>query len=563
MGATPEAGSIHLNARRALEHGGTLPKDAGHRVTLTRDSTVVCDLDNDYQYGQVTSGAWRLAGTLEIRFSGPCEPHEAAVFTLFGPGVQSLEGRFDKVVVPVGWLYDLDYDPAAKTVTLRNLRPNRAPAFPGAEGFGKYAIGGRGGKLFEVTNLNDSGPGSLRKAVGAEGPRIVVFRISGTIPLKSPLKIKNPFITIAGQSAPGDGICLKGYPLSVEAPHTIVRYIHSRPGDVEHREMDGLGGGRPARYVIVDHCSASWSTDETLSFVNIPNMTLQWCLSAESLSKSVHHKGPHGYGGIWAGAYGVSCHHNILAHHTSRNPRIRGHETPGLVDVRNNVIYNWGFQSAYGGELHSINWVNNYYKSGPATKENVKRRIFDVGSSNTRIFLAGNRVLGYPEISADNWAGGIDYGKKETTAGPVPSQTTCRVDTPFLVAPVVTHTADAAYELVLQSAGCSLQRDPLDTRIIEEIRTGTAHYGATWNGGGKGIIDSQADVGGWPVLRSLPAPADADHDGMPDAWEIAHGLNSTNAADGIQDRDGDGYTNVEEYLNSLAPAGSGSVTVKK
>jgi hypothetical protein len=193
------------------------------------------------------------------------------------------------------------------------LRPNRAPAFPGAEGFGKYTIGGRGGKVFEVTNLNDSGPGSLREAVGAQGPRIVVFRVSGTIALKSPLKIKNPFITIAGQTAPGDGICLKGYPLAVEAPQTVVRYLRSRPGDIEHKETDGLGGGRPARYVIVDHCSASWSTDETFSFVNIPNLTLQWCLSAESFSKSMHHKGAHGYGGIWAGAYGVTSHHNILA----------------------------------------------------------------------------------------------------------------------------------------------------------------------------------------------------------------------------------------------------------
>lgn len=501
---------------------------------------------NDHQVlNPINSGRWRLSGVLEVKFIGRIEPHENSVLPLFGTGVEAIQGRFDHVILPDGWRYDLKYDDKAHTVTLSNLRPNRAPAFPGAEGFGKYTIGGRGGKVIEVTNLNDSGPGSFRAACMAEGPRTVVFRVSGTIPLESELKIKNPYLTIAGQTASGDGICIKNYQVNFDTQHMIIRYLRFRPGDEKGKEQDGFGGN--GDHIIIDHCSVSWGMDETLSINKASNLTVQWCLVSESLTKSLHHKGAHGYGGLWGGP-GGSFHHNILAHHTSRNPRASGNAESGLLDYRNNVVYNWGFNSAYGGELWPRNWINNYYKYGPATSENVRRRIFLQKDPRGKMYAAGNFVWGFPAISADNWKGGIDFAPDGEA-----TEATLRVDQPYVAAPVKIQSAEAAHELVLAQAGCSLSRDSVDRRIIEEIRTGTAKFGETYGGGGKGIIDSQKAVGGWPELRSQPAPADTDHDGMPDEWEKKNGLNLNNISDGAVDTNGDGYTNVEEYLSSLTP----------
>jgi hypothetical protein len=397
-----------------------------------------------------------------------------------------------------------------------------------------------------VTNLNDRGPGSFRAACEASGPRTVVFRVSGTIPLESPLKITHPYITIAGQTAPGDGICVKNYQVAFDTHHVIVRYLRFRPGDERRKEQDGFGGN--GDHILIDHCSVSWGMDETLSINKASNVTVQWCLVSESLTRSYHKKGAHGYGGLWGGP-GGSFHHNILAHHTSRTPRASGNAASGLLDFRNNVIYNWGFNSAYGGELWPRNWVNNYYKFGPATGATVRRRIFVQKDPRGKMYAAGNYVWGYPAISADNWAGGIDFAP-DGAATPA----TLRVDRPFVVAPVETQPAEAAFEAALARAGCSLARDAVDRRIVHEIRTGTATHGETYGGGGKGIIDSQAAVGGWPELRSAPAPADADRDGMPDAWERAHGLDPNDPADAARDSVGDGYTNLERYLNSLVPA---------
>ena len=516
------------------------------RFSLTSESILTFTLSGDHVLASVDGGRWQLGGTLKIEFAGRYEPHESAVFPLFTPGAKSLDGRFDRVVLPPGWRYELEYDDEAKTVTLRNLRPDRAPAFPGAEGFGKYTIGGRGGKVYEVTNLNDSGHGSLRWACEAAEPRIVVFRTSGTIALKSKLQIKNPYITIAGQTAPGDGICLRDYMMEFETDHVIIRYMRFRLGDVSGQESDSFGG--KGHYAIIDHCSASWSVDETFSINKASNLTVQWCMVTESLHNSIHKKGKHGYGGLWGGP-GGSWHHNILAHHASRNPRASGNEESGLMDFRNNVIYNWGFNSAYGGEGWPRNWINNYYKYGPGTNENVRSRIFVQQYPNSKMYAVSNFIWGYPEISADNWNGGIDF---QTDRGA--SMATLRVHEPFVVAPVRTQEATEAYELVLKNAGASLARDAVDKRIIYEIRTGTATYGKTWRGGSKGIINSQSTVGGWPALASAPAPKDTDHDGMPDAWERAHELDAGNPADGSEDRDSDGYTNAEEYLNSLVPS---------
>ena len=240
-------------------------------------------------------------------------------------------------------------------------------AFPGAEGYGKWTTGGRGGRVLTVTNLNDSGEGSFRDAVEQMGPRIVVFAVDGTIELKSPLRVNNDSITIAGQSAPGDGICLKDYPLVVNASNVIIRYIRVRVGDLNNLDSDGLGGGRYGqKNVILDHLSVSWSIDECLSIYKTENLTVQWCLVTHSLNTSVHTKGSHGFGGIWGG-YKASFHHNLLANHASRNPRFASVDGTKWVDYRNNVVYNWGFKTAYGGGHHAeINMVNNYYKPGPA-----------------------------------------------------------------------------------------------------------------------------------------------------------------------------------------------------
>lgn len=515
--------------------------DAGWQTTGAR---TVFEVTDSEVVKPVTSGKWRLSGTLEVKFSGRVLPHENSVLKLFGPGLEAIEGRFDKVVLPDGWFHDLKYDEKTKTVTLSNLRPNRAPAFPGAEGFGKYATGGRGGKVIEVTNLNDSGPGSFRAACLATGPRTIVFRVSGTIPLESELKIRNGDLTIAGQTAPGDGICIKNYQVNFDITNMIMRYLRFRPGDEKGKEQDAFGG--KGDRMIFDHCTASWGVDETFSINKGANTTVQWCLVSESLTKSIHKKGSHGYGGLWGGP-GGSWHHNILAHHTSRNPRASGNVESGLMDYRNNVIYNWGFNSAYGGEMWPRNWVNNYYKYGPATSENVQRRIFLQKDARGKMFLSGNFVWGFPEVSAENWKG-VDFQPDGDA-----TLATLRVNEPFVVAPVETQSAEKAFELVLAGAGCSLSRDAVDARIANEIRTGTAKHGNRYGGGGKGIIDSQTEVGGWPELRSKPAPPDSDHDGMPDEWEKQHKFDPQNAADGALDSNQNGYTNLEEYLNSLVP----------
>lgn len=415
-------------------------------------------------------------------------------------------------------------------------------AFPGAEGFGRFTSGGRGGNVYEVTNLNDSGPGSLRAAIEVRGPRTVVFRVSGTIALKSELRIENGDLTIAGQTAPGDGICIRDYPLSIYADNIIIRYLRVRLGDV-HKLSEDAAGGYFQKDIIIDHCSFSWGIDEVLTIRDNRNSTVQWCIISESLHHSYHHKGDHGYGGIWGGM-GASFHHNLFAHHASRNPRFsgsryHGHPEKELVDYRNNVIYNWGFNSAYGGEAGQQNLIANYYKYGPATKH--KDRIVEPWDSLGHWYVSGNFVYGFPQISADNWAGGVQG--KFSAAG--------RVDAPFPAAPVATQSAEEAYELVLANAGAVLpKRDPVDRRVIQEVRSGTATYGGKW-GNGLGIIDSQNEVGGWPALHAAPAPQDDDHDGMPDAWETENGLNPADPADRNGDRNGDGYTNLENYLNEL------------
>lgn len=439
-------------------------------------------------------------------------------------------------------------------------------AFLTAEGYGKYTKGGRGGVVFDVTNLNDSGEGSLRAAVEASCPRTVVFRVSGNIELESPIRIKNPYITIAGQTAPGDGICLKNHPLSIDADEVIIRYIRVRPGDVSGNDYDAVSG-RFVKNVIVDHVSASWSIDECMSIYQCDSITVQWCIISESLSGSNHKKGSHGFGGIWGSNYS-SYHHNLLAHHSSRNPRFAS--GCGYTDYRNNVIYNWGYNSCYGGEKEQrgrpqfnfteINMVANYYKPGPATEPGeVTWRIaspsFRPGENmHGKWYIAENIMEGNADVSANNWNGGVQ------TKNDSLSHIELKQEKPWPSMQINQQTANVAFNLVLKNAGANLpKRDAIDNRIIDEAQNGYASYeGKTYKQRKKvadttvlcGIIDSQNDVGGWPELKSAPAPLDSDHDGMPDYWEKENNLDIYNT----EDRNtitNDGYTMLEKYLNSL------------
>jgi hypothetical protein len=432
-------------------------------------------------------------------------------------------------------------------------------AFPGAEGFGRFATGGRGGKVIEVTNLNDQGAGSLRAAITTSGPRTIVFRVSGTIVLKSYLKISKGDLTIAGQTAPGDGICLRNYTFRSEADNVIIRYIRSRLGDSTKLADDAFSGNGSTshifRKIIIDHCSISWALDENASWYDNAEFTMQWCYITESLYHSYHPKGDHGYGGMWGG-WRASFHHNLLAHNSSRNPRFNGSRYTGqpdseIVDFRNNVIYNWAFNSAYGGEAGNHNIVGNYYKYGPGTNaSSVRGRIIEPYDTASNWHIADNYVWGYDNTTANNW-----LGVQGTYAA---YQNTKQHVMPFPYDSVITNTSAEAYELVLSKGGCNFpKRDTLDSRIANEARTQTATYGGAW-GANRGIIDSQDQVGGWPELNSLPAPADSDHDGIPDDWENDHGLNPADSLDGAIIT-GDGYSKLEHYLNSLVEGNTTAV----
>jgi len=439
-------------------------------------------------------------------------------------------------------------------------------AFPGAEGYGKYTIGGRGGKVYEVTNLNDSGTGSLRAAVEASGPRTVVFRVSGTINLTRELKISNPYITIAGQTAPGDGICLRKYPLVIAANQIIVRYLRVRFGSESGVDADAVSG-RYVKNVILDHVSASWSVDETMSIYHCDSVTVQWCMVSESMYNSNHVKGAHGFGGI-AGSNYSTYHHNLFAHHSSRNPRIAS--GCGYFDYRNNVVYNWGYNSCYGGEQQqvgdakrvftTVNLVANYYKPGPATKPgNTTYRIVnpsyrDVKTDYGKWYIAGNYMAGNAAVTVNNWNGGVQ------PQGGNADSIHLKLSSPWSAMAINQQVAEEAYCSVLDDVGATLpKRDAVDVRIINNTRNGDATYeGTTYKQNQSvpnktkicGIIDTEQDVGGWPELKSATAPVDTDHDGMPDDWEKVDGLDPNNANDGKLFGN-DGYTNLEKYLNSI------------
>ena len=434
--------------------------------------------------------------------------------------------------------------------------PAQTPAFPGAEGAGMFTTGGRGGKVLYVTSLEDNDSvGTLRWAIRKKGPRTILFNVSGVIQLKSPLFINNGDVTIAGQSAPGDGICISNHETIISADNVIVRYLRFRLGDGAKEAIDAFSG-KGQKNIIIDHCSMSWSVDECSSFYDNENFTMQWCLIAESLRNSAHVKGEHGYGGIWGGK-NVTFHHNLLVSHDSRNPRFCGSRysnQPELekVDFRNNVIFNWGANNAYAAEGGSYNLVNNYYKPGPASKTNKYfiNPYADDGKNHQpagifgRFYLKGNVMEGNPAITKNN-VSGVKMGSNFAELAPNVTLNELISNTEFSIPKPKTQSAKKAYQSVLKNAGCSSVRDVLDMRYVNETRTGTFTYKGS-KGSTNGLIDSQNDVGGWPEYISLPAPKDTNHDGIPDGWleKKYPGKNAT-------DVDKNGYTYLEIYLNEL------------
>lgn len=442
----------------------------------------------------------------------------------------------------------------------------RQLAFPSAEGYGRFARGGRGGRVIAVTTLEDYNSqagepvieGSLRKAVEEEkGPRIIIFRVGGTIFLKNNLSIPpdGGDVYVAGQTAPGDGICLTRYSFGMN--HTtdaIVRFIRTRVGDYAQRPLDGMGMAG-CDHCIIDHCSISWSLDEGHSSRRAKNITFSRNIISEALNHSYHY-GRHSFAASISGHIG-SYHHNLLAHCAGRNWSLAGGLEPngqyaGYCDIRNNVVYNWRHRTTDGG-VFRCNFVNNLYLPGPASTHFLLMRPDgdQMGTGNPQMFyIVGNKMEGYPQYDADNWAGVSPNYAKESEI---------RSDEPFFPSCVRTHPTEELLENVLEDVGATRPRwDAIDRRIIREVRERTFAYRGSKDNL-PGIIDSQEDVGGYPILQGGPVPPDSDHDGLPDWWEIIHHLNPHSPAGDFSDSNGDpekdGYTNLEDYLEYLAGGG--------
>jgi pectate lyase len=423
------------------------------------------------------------------------------------------------------------------------------PVFPGAEGFGTQTIAGRGGKVIEVTSLADTGPGTLRSALDDPAPRIIVFRVAGTIELEEVLPVAHPYVTIAGQTAPGDGICLKNAGLVITTHDVLIQHIRVRPGNegsVEPDDNDAIsilgrhGDVDGAFNVVLDHVSASWGEDETVStWYGAHDITISWSIVSEALNRSRHRKETHSAGLlIGDSSYHISVHHTLLAHNDFRNPLI---SEGGTHDIVNNVIYNWGVLPAEITDHDSntfLNFVGNDFLPGPSTVPGPFEILFNEGHPS--IYVAGNLGPHRPDPAMDEWAlVGFGYGAE----GVAPE--TYRRLTRFVTYPITASSAAVAREEVLAEAGATApQRDPVDRRVVDEVRTGTG-----------AIIDSPSQVGGYPALARGTAPVDSDRDGMADDWEQEIGLDPEDPSDGNGDLDGDGYTNVEEYLHLLSSRG--------
>ena len=469
-----------------------------------------------------------------------------------------------------------------------DLPQAKIPAFPGAWGGGMYSFGGRGGKVIVVTNLNDSGRGSFLDACEQGGPRIVVFNVAGVIKLKAALSIRAPYITIAGNTAPGDGVCIAGNTVQLDTHDVIVRHMRFRRGKTEAADRDDSFGGNPIGNIMIDHVSASWSLDENISMyrhmyrppggdkdLKLPtvNVTIQNSISSESLN--IYH---HAFGST-IGGLNSTFHHTLWACNTGLNPSVGMY---GDFTFVNNVLFNWRHRTIDGGDHMSLyNIINNYFKPGPGTPDTeIAYRILKPESERSKTvvdhfgkaYVNGNIVAGNAKVTKDNWAGGVQPDARSKSREQV--QAEIRVNEPFQHAPLPIQAADKAYKAVLANAGATLpRRDAVDERIIKEVRTGkipplqiaqgsqekAKFYGYaqkyTDELAGlvtKGFVTDPSEVGGWPEYKGTPY-LDSDGDGMPDDWEKKHDLNPANPADAGGDLNGDGYTNIEDFINGLSP----------
>jgi hypothetical protein len=524
--------------------------------------------------------SWPVAEGADKTRQQEFKQHEDEVWSRVAPQL----AEWDKKGKPfIPWAAKPDDLPQAKV-----------PAFPGAEGAGKFSFGGRGGKVYVVTSLADSGPGTFREACEAAGPRIVLFNVAGIIHLDKPVNIKAPYLTIDGHTAPGDGVCIAGESTLVDSHDVVIRYLHFRRGNTNVFDRDDALGGNPIGNIIVDHCSCSWGLDENLSMYRhiyergegtnangqkLPtvNITLQWNISSEALNAYNH-----AFGATWGGR-NSSFHHNLFACNTGRNPSIGMSYDFNFI---NNVLFNWRHRTVDGGDKGSLyNIINNYYKPGPVRENGtVAYRVLLPSASQSKqdptprfgkAYVDGNFVVGNEKVSRDNWAGGVQFsdgGSKDD-----PTTTTnekvkgiaaeVRSEKPFPMAPVTTTSAQVAYDDVLKNAGATLpHRDPVDERVINEVRTGkvwsegkeftpTPMKGLAknnWGVAGNGIITDVSQVGGYPEYKGEPIK-DLGADGIPASWKKKYNLDANDASLAQKDLQGDGYTVMDKYLAGLDP----------
>jgi hypothetical protein len=462
-----------------------------------------------------------------------------------------------------------------------DLPQSDIPAFPGAEGGGKFSFGGRGGRVIVVTNLNDDGEGSFRWACEQGGARIIVFNVAGIIRIKSPVIIRAPYVTIAGQTAPGDGVCIAGETVWINTHDVIIRYMRFRRGETWVGRRDDAIGGNPVGNIMIDHVSASWGLDENMSMYRhmyndstgaieqkLPtvNITIQNSIFSEALDTWNHSFGS------TLGGENCTFMRNLWANNTGRNPSIGWY---GIFNFVNNVVFNWVHRSIDGGDYRAqYNIINNYFQPGPSTpKNNVGHRILKPESGRSKLkekfygraYVNGNVMEGYPAITKDNWNGGVQV-EELSNAGPFMAD--MKWNKPLPMPEMTIMSAEESKKYVLANAGATLPvRDAVDVRIVKQVATGKIEYSenvkmpetqfkhrrAPIDSYKKGIITDPSQVGGYPEYKGTPYK-DSDNDGMPDEWEKKNNLNSNNAADAEQmAKSKSGYTNIEEYLNSVVP----------